>query len=144
MRLRSPTPTQFNKRFRRAALSLWYLRDLLYVQSPHVNAAVKHHLQHPDTPHMSLCSVVVIDKSTATEEPERICGTCLRMSNGIEQEKRRQEELRYNAAMKRLVADKYSKKECTFIDKQEAQDLRVVFSRVLNEQKAAILKLAEG
>jgi len=89
-------------------MSLWYLRDLLYVQSPHVNAAVKHHLQHPDLPHMSLCSVVVIDKSTATEQPEAICGTCRRMSEGIEKEKQRQEQLRFNAAMKRLVADKYT------------------------------------
>lgn len=124
-------------------MSLWYLRDLLYVQSPHVNAAVKHHLQHPDLPHMSLCSVVVIDKSTATEQPESVCGTCRRMSQGMEQEKRRQEELRFNAAMKRLVADKYSKKECTFLDKQEVQDLRVVFSRTLNEQKSKILNLTE-
>jgi len=121
-------------------MSLWYLRDLLYVQSPHVNAAVKHHLQHPDLPHMSLCSVVVIDKSTATEQPEAICGTCRRMSEGMEKEKQRQEQLRFNAAMKRLVADKYDKKHNHFVDSQELQDLKVVFSRVLNEQKAGIPK----
>lgn len=121
-------------------MSLWYLRDLLYVQSPHVNAAVKHHLQHPDLPHMSLCSVVVIDKSTATEQPEAICGTCRRMSEGIEKEKQRQEQLRFNAAMKRLVADKYTRKENYIIDRQEIQDLRAVFSRALNEQKAGIPK----
>lgn len=121
-------------------MSLWYLRDLLYVQSPHVNAAVKHHLQHPDLPHMSLCSVVVIDKSTATEQPEAICGTCRRMSEGIEKEKQRQEQLRFNAAMKRLVADKYTMKNNYIIDSQELQDLRAVFSRALNEQKAGIPK----
>lgn len=121
-------------------MSLWYLRDLLYVQSPHVNAAVKHHLQHPDLPHMSLCSVVVIDKSTATEQPEAICGTCRRMSEGMEKEKQRQEQLRFNAAMKRLVADKYTRKNNYIIDRQELQDLRAVFSRALNEQKAGIPK----